>query len=210
MDNNRYCVIMAGGVGSRLWPLSRKNLPKQFHDLLGCGRTMLQQTYDRYSRIVPRENIIVSTNIIYSQIVHEQLPQLSTEQILHEPSFRGTAPSIAYAACHIRQLNPNANIVVAQSDQLVLKEDLFVETVGKGLDFVAEQSKLVIIGIKPTCPRLATDIFRWPTIIRHRQMALSTRCAHLPKNPNMSLHVSLWRVASSIGTRVYISGMYRR
>ena len=152
MDNNRYCVIMAGGVGSRLWPLSRKNLPKQFHDLLGCGRTMLQQTYDRYSRIVPRENIIVSTNIIYSQLVQEQLPQLSPEQILHEPSFRGTAPSIAYAACHIRQLNPNANIVVAQSDQLVLKEDLFVDTIGKGLDFVAEQSKLVIIGIKPTCP----------------------------------------------------------
>ena len=152
MDNNRYCVIMAGGVGSRLWPLSRKNLPKQFHDLLGCGRTMLQQTYDRYSRIVPSENIIVSTNIIYSQLVQEQLPQLSPEQILHEPSFRGTAPSIAYAACHIRQLNPNANIVVAQSDQFVLKEDLFVDTVGKGLDFVAEQSKLVIIGIKPTCP----------------------------------------------------------
>ena len=90
MDNNRYCVIMAGGVGSRLWPLSRKHLPKQFHDLLGCGRTMLQQTFDRYSRIVPKENIIVSTNIIYSQLVREQLPQLSPDQILHEPSFRGT------------------------------------------------------------------------------------------------------------------------
>lgn len=152
MDNNRYCVIMAGGVGSRLWPLSRKGRPKQFLDLLGCGRTLLQQTYDRYSRIVPKENIIVSTNIEYSAIVHEQLPDLSTEQILHEPAFRGTAPSIAYVACHIRQLNPNANIVVAQSDQLVLNENLFVDTVGAGLDFVAEQSKLVIIGIKPTCP----------------------------------------------------------
>lgn len=152
MDNNRYCVIMAGGVGSRLWPLSRKHLPKQFHDLLGCGRTMLQQTFDRYSRIVPKENIIVSTNIIYSQLVREQLPQLSPDQILHEPSFRGTAPSIAYAACHIRQLNPKASIVVAQSDQLVLKEDLFVETLGRGLDYVAEHNRLVIIGIKPTCP----------------------------------------------------------
>ncbi len=152
MDNNRYCVIMAGGVGSRLWPLSRKGYPKQFLDLLGCGRTLLQQTFDRYSRIVPKENIIISTNIEYSALVHEQLPGLSTEQVLHEPTFRGTAPSTAYVACHIRQLNPNANIVVAQADQLVVDENLFVETVSNGLDFVAEQSKLVIIGIKPTCP----------------------------------------------------------
>lgn len=152
MDSNRYCVIMAGGIGSRLWPLSRKEFPKQFHDLLGCGRTMLQQTYDRYSRIVPKENIIISTNIEYSLMVHEQLPELSPSQVLHEPTFRGTAPSIAYVACHIRQLNANANIVIAQSDQLVLNEDLFVDTVSKGLDFVSQQSKLVIIGIKPTCP----------------------------------------------------------
>lgn len=152
MDSNRFCVIMAGGVGSRLWPLSRKVYPKQFHDLLGCGRTMLQQTYDRYSRIVPAENIVVSTNIEYSDIVREQLPMLASEQILHEPSFRGTAPSIAYVACHIRQLNPNANIVIAQADQLVLDDDMFVETLSKGLNFVAEHSKLVIIGIKPTCP----------------------------------------------------------
>lgn len=152
MDNNRYCVIMAGGIGSRLWPLSRKGYPKQFHDILGCGRTLLQQTYDRYSRIVPKENIIVSTNIEYSELVREQLPEIGVEQILHESSFRGTAPSIAYVACHIRQLNKNANIVVAQSDQLILDENLFVDTIGKGLDFVAENNKLVIIGIKPTCP----------------------------------------------------------
>ena len=152
MSNNSYCVIMAGGIGSRLWPLSRKRYPKQFFDLLGCGRTMLQQTYDRYSRIVPKENIIVSTNIEYSSLVREQLPELDAEQILHEPSFRGTAPSIAYAACHIRQLNPQANIVIAQADQLILNENLFVETISKGLDFVAKHNKLVIIGIKPTCP----------------------------------------------------------
>ena len=143
---------MAGGIGSRLWPLSRKENPKQFHDLLGCGRTLLQQTFDRYSRVVPKENIIVSTNVAYADLVREQLPELSREQVLHEPAFRGTAPSIAYVACHIRQLNPDANIVVAQADQLVLNEDLFVETIGRGLDFVAKNNKLVAVGIKPTCP----------------------------------------------------------
>lgn len=150
--NNRYCVIMAGGMGTRLWPLSRKGYPKQFHDLLGCGRTLLQQTLDRYRRVVPIENIIVSTHVDYASLVREQLPELPPDQVLHEPSFRGTAPSIAYVACHIRQLNPNANIVVAQADHLVLNEDLFVDTIGRGLDFVAENNKLVVVGIKPTCP----------------------------------------------------------
>ena len=150
--NNRYCVIMAGGIGSRLWPLSRKDKPKQFHDLLGCGRTLLQQTFDRYSRVVPKENIIVSTHVDYTDVVREQLPELPDEQVLHEPAFRGTAPSIAYVACHIRTLNPNANIVVAQADQLVLNEELFVETVGRGLDFVEKHDKLVVVGIKPTIP----------------------------------------------------------
>ena len=150
--NNRYCVIMAGGIGSRLWPLSRKDKPKQFHDLLGCGRTLLQQTFDRYSRVVPKENIIVSTHVDYTDVVREQLPELPDEQVLHEPAFRGTAPSIAYVACHIRTLNPNANIVVAQADQLVLNEELFVETVGRGLDFVEKHDKLVVVGVKPTIP----------------------------------------------------------
>lgn len=150
--NNRYCVIMAGGIGSRLWPLSRKAQPKQFHDLLGCGRTLLQQTFDRYSRVVPIENIIVSTHVDYTALVREQLPELPDEQVLHEPAFRGTAPSIAYVAYHIRQLNPNANIVVAQADQLVLNEQMFADTIAGGLDFVSENNKLVVVGIKPTCP----------------------------------------------------------
>jgi mannose-1-phosphate guanylyltransferase len=143
---------MAGGLGTRLWPMSRKAYPKQFQDILGCGRTLLQQTYDRYSRIVPPENIIISTHVDYANIVREQLPEVAKERIVHEPAFRGTAPSIANLACHIRTLNPAANIVVAQSDQLVLNENKFIETVAKGLDFVADNNKLVVIGIKPTCP----------------------------------------------------------
>lgn len=152
MDSNNYCVIMAGGVGSRLWPLSRKDFPKQFHDVFGCGRTLFQQTYDRYSQIVLQKNIIISTNLSYSSIIKEQLPDFPEEQILHEPTHKGTAPSIAYVACHIRSLNPKANIIVAQSDQLILNDALFIETVKKGFDFVAKNNKLVIIGIKPTCP----------------------------------------------------------
>lgn len=152
MTSDNYCVIMAGGIGSRLWPMSRKDYPKQFHDVFGSGRTLLQQTYDRYKRIVDPANIIVSTNLDYSSIVKEQLPELRDAQILHEPAHKGTAASIAYVACHIRAINPKANIVVAQADQLILNEDLFVETVTKGLDFVASNNKLLIIGIKPTSP----------------------------------------------------------
>ena len=98
MDNNRYCVIMAGGQGTRLWPMSRKAYPKQFQDVLGCGRTLLQQTYDRYSRIVPPENIIISTHVDYTDIVRQQLPGVPDTQVIHEPAFRGTAPSIANIA----------------------------------------------------------------------------------------------------------------
>ncbi|MBR4967171.1 MAG: mannose-1-phosphate guanylyltransferase [Bacteroidaceae bacterium] len=152
MDKNSYCVIMAGGVGSRLWPMSRKAFPKQFQDPLGCGKTLLQQTYERYSHIVPPGNIIISTNVNYKAIVKEQLPQLPEQQVVCEPVFRGTAPSIANLACHIRQLNPKANIVVAQSDQLVLDEAKFASLISGALDFVAENNKLVVIGIKPTCP----------------------------------------------------------
>ena len=152
MDKNRYCVIMAGGQGTRLWPMSRKAFPKQFQDILGCGRTLLQLTYDRYCRIVPKENILISTHVDYTELVREQLPNVPDEQVIHEPAFRGTAPSLANIACHIRSLNPNANIVVAQSDQLVLDEEMFANVISSGLDFVAENNKLVVVGIKPTCP----------------------------------------------------------
>ena len=152
MDRNRYCVIMAGGQGTRLWPMSRKGFPKQFQDILGCGRTLLQLTYDRYCRIVPKENILVATHVDYASLVSAQLPDLSPGQVIHEPAFRGTAPSLANMACHIRSINPKANIVIAQSDQLVLDETKFVDVISRGLDFVAENNKLVVVGIKPTCP----------------------------------------------------------
>ena len=151
-NNNNYCVIMAGGIGSRFWPYSRKSKPKQFLDFFGIGRTLLQQTFDRYSKIVPKENIFVATNSQYEELVKEQLPQLEQRQILPEPARRNTAPCVAWASAHIQKMNPDANIIVAPADHLILKENEFVEAINKGLEFVAQSSQLLTLGIKPNRP----------------------------------------------------------
>ena len=143
---------MAGGIGSRFWPYSRKDKPKQFLDFFGTGHTLLQQTFDRYSKIVPKENIFIATNIQYEKLVKEQLPDLNEDQILLEPTRRNTAPCIAWASIHIKQLNPDANIIVAPADQLILKEVEFIEAITKGLEFVAQSPQLLTLGIKPSRP----------------------------------------------------------
>ena len=149
---NNYCVIMSGGVGSRFWPYSRKNLPKQFLDFFGTGRSLLQQTFERFNKVVPTENILIVTNELYANLVQQQLPQLHPSQILLEPSRRNTAPCIAWASLHIKALNPNANIVVAPSDHLILKEDEFLTAIKNGLDFVSQNEKLLTLGIRPNRP----------------------------------------------------------
>ena len=151
-NRDNYCVIMAGGIGSRFWPYSRKDKPKQFLDFFGMGRTLLQQTFDRYSKIVPEENIFVATNSQYEELVKEQLPQLNQNQILPEPARRNTAPCVAWASAHIQKMNPNANIIVAPADHLILKEDEFIEAITKGLEFVNESPQLLTLGIKPNRP----------------------------------------------------------
>lgn len=143
---------MAGGIGSRFWPYSRKDKPKQFLDFFGIGRTLLQQTFDRYSKIVPEKNIFVATNAQYEELVKEQLPQLSEDQILPESARRNTAPCVAWASAHIQKMNPNANIIIAPADHLILKEDEFIEAITKGLEFVAESPQLLTLGIKPNRP----------------------------------------------------------
>lgn len=145
-------VIMGGGIGSRFWPFSRKTMPKQFLDFFGTGRSLLQQTFDRFNKIIPTENILIVTNAIYADLVKEQLPELDPKQILLEPARRNTAPCIAWASYHIRALNPNANIVVAPSDHLILKEGEFLAAIEKGLDFVSKSDKLLTLGIKPNRP----------------------------------------------------------
>ncbi|MCI6551262.1 MAG: mannose-1-phosphate guanylyltransferase [Prevotella sp.] len=151
-NENNYCVILAGGKGRRLWPCSREKLPKQFMDFFGSGRTQLQQTYDRFARLLPRDHIFINTNQVYADLVREQLPDLPEERIMAEPIHRNTAPSVAWAVHRIDRLNPNANIMVSPSDQIVQDERAFAENVAEGFRFVEAHDCLLTMGIKPTRP----------------------------------------------------------
>ncbi len=152
MANNNFCVIMAGGIGSRFWPLSRISRPKQFLDILNTGKTFLQETFVRFRDICPVENIYIVTNKDYKDIVFEQLPEISHEHVLLEPQRKNTAPCIAYANYTILKRNPKANIVVAPSDHLITDTDEFKNTIIKGLEFVENNDALLTIGIKPQRP----------------------------------------------------------
>lgn len=143
---------MAGGIGSRFWPFSRNNRPKQFLDFFGTGRSLLQMTFDRFRQVVPVSNILIVTNVIYKELILEQLPELKPEQVLLEPSRRNTAPCIAYAVNRIKATTNNANIIVAPSDHLILKENDFLDTIRTGIDFVANNNALLTLGIKPNRP----------------------------------------------------------
>lgn len=143
---------MAGGIGSRFWPMSKTSHPKQFIDILGTGETLIQQTYNRLKKICPEENIYIVTNEMYEDLIIEQLPGITKEQIICEPSRRNTAPCIAYANYKIAEKNPNANIVVAPADHLILKEEEFVRVVNMALDFTEKNDCLVTLGITPSRP----------------------------------------------------------
>lgn len=152
INNHRYCVIMCGGIGSRFWPYSRTNRPKQFIDFLGTGRTLLQMSYDRVLPIVPKENVIVVTNAQYAPLVKEQLPDLNDDQILLEPARRNTAPCIAWAAWHIAARDPEASMIVTPSDHLITREKEFEASIIKGFEFVENNDALLTLGITPIRP----------------------------------------------------------
>ena len=151
-DNNNYCVILAGGKGRRLWPCSRSNYPKQFIDFFGVGRTQLQQTFDRMAKIVPADHIYINTNEEYVDLVKEQLPEVSANNILAEPIHRNTAPSMAWTNHRISMMNPNACIIATPSDQAIFNEEAFRKNVLEGLAFVAENNHFLTMGVKPTRP----------------------------------------------------------
>lgn len=152
MQHNHYCIIMAGGAGSRFWPLSRDARPKQFLDILGVGKTFIQQTFERVTKIIPKENVLVVTGRNHRDLVKEQLPELSDEQLLLEPLRRNTAPCIAYATYKLLSKNPDATVVVAPSDHLILNEPEFLDVLKRCLNFAETNKSLVTIGIKPTRP----------------------------------------------------------
>ncbi len=168
MMKNNYCVIMAGGIGSRFWPFSRNAKPKQFLDFFGTGRSLLQMTVDRFRPLVPIENMLIVTNVRYLDLVLQQIPDMKPEQVLCEPARRNTAPCIAYAVAHIKSMvrqragvdatvawdddRLNANIVVAPSDHLILQEEKFRDTIARGFDFILHNDALLTLGMKPTRP----------------------------------------------------------
>ena len=150
--NNNYCIILAGGKGMRLWPCSRAQYPKQFIDFFGTGRTLLQQTFDRFAKVVPPDHIFVNTNQAYASLVKAQLPELLEDNLMAEPIHRNTAPSVAWTTHRITHENPDANIIVTPSDQMVQNEDAFRQNVMEGFDFVEHDDTLLTMGVKPTRP----------------------------------------------------------
>src|SRR5271170_6241622 len=152
MNKNYYAIIMAGGIGSRFWPISRTSYPKQFIDILGTGKTLIQNTYERFLKVCPKENIYVVTNEIYTDLVKQQLPEMADHQILTEPVMRNTAPCVAYGSFKIESLNPDAAIVVAPSDHLILDEAAFISAIEKSLGVASKQNCLITLGIKPSRP----------------------------------------------------------
>lgn len=152
MNSNHYVAIMAGGIGSRFWPKSRVAYPKQFLDILNTGKSLIQWTYERFAHFIPAENIFIVTSDEYTHIVKDQLPLLPEENIVSEPSRKNTAPCIAYISFKVQKRNPNATLIVAPADHLILDTPAFEATCSKAIDFVEEHDALVTLGIKPTYP----------------------------------------------------------
>ncbi|WP_452228693.1 MULTISPECIES: mannose-1-phosphate guanylyltransferase [unclassified Lacinutrix] len=152
MNKNNYAILMAGGVGSRFWPVSTKEFPKQFHDMLGTGETLIQKTFHRLAKIIPQENIFILTNEIYNDLVFAQLPQVTKRQVVLEPAMRNTAPCILYASLKIQKENKDAVMIVAPSDHWIEDENAFIDNVQQAFDFCAENDALMTLGIQPTFP----------------------------------------------------------
>lgn len=151
-NKNYYAILMAGGVGSRFWPVSTQDFPKQFHDMLGTGDTLIQKTFQRLEQLIPTENIFILTNALYNDLVLQQLPKVTNRQVLLEPAMRNTAPCILYAALKIQKENPDAVMIVAPSDHWIEDEGTFAKNVQQAFDFCESTDALMTLGIQPTFP----------------------------------------------------------
>ena len=152
MNKNYYAILMAGGIGSRFWTVSTREFPKQFHDMLGSGETLIQKTFSRLSQIIPKENILILTHESYNDLILEQLPMVKQDQIVLEPAMRNTAPCILYASLKIKKQNPNAVMVVAPSDHWIEDEMQFVANLQRSFDLCEREDTLMTLGILPTAP----------------------------------------------------------
>ena len=186
--NNRYCIIMAGGIGSRFWPLSKNNYPKQFLDILGTGKSFIRSTFERFLPVVPAENFLVVTNAAYKQLVLEHLPELKPDQVLCEPMRRNTAPCIAYANYRILSRCPEASIVVTPADHLVTNEVEFQRVIRVGMDFVEESAHadaLLTIGIKPSRPETGYGYIEWNPLDDNATTAEVKPVVNFKEKPNL-------------------------
>ena len=163
MNKNYYVAIMAGGIGSRFWPMSRTHMPKQFLDILNTGKTLIQWTFERFSAFIPMENIFIVTNESYAPIVQEQLPELPRENIVSEPSRKNTAPCIAYISYKIHKQNPEANLICAPADHLIMDGTAFRKVCLEALQFVDKHPALLTLGIKPTRPDTGYGYIQYET-----------------------------------------------
>ena len=182
MNKNLYVVLMAGGVGVRFWPYSRNSKPKQFLDVLGTGKTLIQSTMERFLPICPAENIFVVTHEEHAALVKEQLPQLGTHQILAEPMRKNTAACIAYASYKIQQLNKDAVIIVSPADHLILKENEFLDIIKKTVDQAKSEDKLITLGIKPTRPETGYGYIQY-----HTEKSFAKKVKTFTEKPELSL-----------------------
>ncbi len=182
MNKNLYVVLMAGGVGVRFWPYSRNSKPKQFLDVLGTGKTLIQSTFERFLPICPAENIFVVTHEEHAPVVREQLPELQPSQILSEPMRKNTGACIAYASYKIQQLNPDAVVVVSPSDHLILKENEFLDVIKKAVDQASSDEKLITLGIKPTRPETGYGYIQY-----HTEKSFAKKVKTFTEKPELSL-----------------------
>ena len=190
ISKNYYCVIMAGGIGARFWPMSRTSHPKQFIDILGTGETLIQQTFRRFTRIMDPGNIYIVTNELYKNLVKQQIPEITDEQILCEPSRRNTAPCIAYANHRIFLKNPDATIVVAPSDHIILKEETFLQNVTTALEAAAEHKWLLTLGIRPSRPDTGYGYIQYTEDLLYDKDPHLKKVKTFTEKPNLELAVT--------------------
>ena len=216
MNKNNYAVIMAGGIGSRFWPMSKLDFPKQFLDILGTGETLIQQTFSRLVKVCPSENIIIVANKNYKHLCLEQLPDIIEKNILCEPAMRNTAPCVAYAAFKIQSNNPDANMIIAASDHIITKEDEFVRVMNDCLQITSENDVLLTIGITPSSPDTGYGYIQFinDSLIKNKKVK---KVKTFTEKPNQELALSfldsgdfLWNSGMFVWNAKSITLAYRK